>query len=191
MRTILGALMGALLVAGCADATGTAAPAASAPAPSDQASVDASPSASGSPGGSPSSSGAIGGIVHYQSDGAPATTEVKIDGGGATVSGTAVTTFRSGTHTVRLGCVTRNGDTWALGGMTEKTTVPGERAGDWSGVIVKEGSPQRIGIWLSDDPSKASDCEAWLASTDFASIGPENFDAVESGRLVPPPVPAS
>jgi len=187
MRTILGALMGALLVAGCAGATGSAAPAASVPAQSTPPSVSPSTPASASVGASPSSSGAIGGIVHYQSDGAAATTEVKIDGDGSTVSGTAVTTFRSGTHTVRLGCVTRNGDTWALGGTTEKTTVPGERAGDWSGVIVKEGSPQRIGIWLSDDPSKASDCEAWLASTDFASIGPENFDAVESGTLVPPP----
>ena len=191
MRTILGALMGALLIAGCAGATGSAAPAASAPAPSAQASVDASPSASVSLGASPSSSGAIGGIVHYQSDGAPATTEVSIDAGGSTVSGTAVTTFRAGTHTVRLGCVTQSGDTWALGGTTEKTTVPGERAGDWSAIIVKDGSPQRIGIWLSDDPSKASDCEAWLASTDFANIGPENFNAVESGALVPPPVPAS
>lgn len=191
MRTMVGALIGALLIAGCAGATGSAAPAASAPAPSAQASVDASPSASvASPDATPSSSGAIGGIVQYQSDGAPATTEVNIDAGGATVSGTAVTTFRAGTHTVRLGCFTKSGDTWALGGTTEKTTVPGERAGDWSAVIVKDGPPQRIGIWLSDDPSKASDCEAWLASTDFANIGLENFNAVESGALVPPLVPA-
>jgi hypothetical protein len=191
MRTILGAVFGTLLVAGCAGATGTVAPAASAPAPSTPASVDASPSASvGSPDATPSPSGAFGGIVHYQSDGSAATTEVNVVADGATVSGTAVTTFREGTHTVRLGCASQNGDTWALGGTTEQTTVPGERAGDWSAVIVKEGSPQRIGIWLSDDPSKASDCEAWLASTDFANIGPENFNVVESGALVPPPVPA-
>ena len=133
-----------------------------------------------------SPSGALGGIVHYQAEGAPATTEVDVVADGASVSGTAVTKFREGTHTVRLGCATRNGDTWALGGTTEQTTVPGERAGDWSAVIVKDGSPQQIGIWLSDDPSAASDCEAWLASTDFANIGPENFHPVESGALVPP-----
>ena len=187
MRTILGALMGALLVAGCAGATGSAAPAASAPAPSTQASVDASPSASvASADATPSGSGALGGTVQYRDEGAPATTEVALVSDGASVSGTAVTTLRSGTHTVRLGCASQSGDTWALGGTTEETTVPGERAGDWSAVIVREGSPQRIGIWLSDDPSKASDCEAWLATTDFATIGAENFNAVESGTLVAP-----
>ena len=102
------------------------------------------------------------------------------------MSGTAVTEFREGTHTVRLGCASRNGDTWALGGTTEETTVPGERAGDWSAVIVKDGSPQQIGIWLSAPPSEGSDCEAFLAATDFASIGLENFNPVESGTLVPP-----
>ena len=186
MRTIVGALIGTLLVAGCAGATGSPAPAASAPAPSTPASVSPSTPASASLGASPGASGAIGGTVHYQHDGAAATTEVDLVADGATVSGTAVTTFREGTHTVRLGCAARNGDTWALGGTTEKTTVPGERAGDWSAVIVKDGQPQRIGIWLSDDPSKASDCEAWLAATDFATIGAENFNAVESGALVPP-----
>ena len=184
MRTIVAALIGTLLVAGCAGATGSAAPAASAPAQS------AAASASASVGAAPSQSGAFGGTVQFKTDGAPATTELNVVADGATVSGTAVTTFREGTHTVKLGCASKNGDTWAVGGKTEQTTVHGERAGDWSAVIVKEGSPQRIGIWLSDDPSKTSDCEAWLASTDFANIGLENFNTVESGALVPPPIAA-
>ena len=138
-------------------------------------------------GTTPSPSGAFGGTVQYQFDGGPASTEVDLVADGASVSGTAVTTFRGATHTVRLGCASQNGDTWALGGTTEQTTVPGERAGDWSAVIVKDGSPQRIGIWLSAPPSEASDCEAWLASTDFATISPENFNPVESGALVAPP----
>ena len=54
--------------------------------------------------GSPSASGAIGGIVHYQIDGGPATTEIDAVADSASLSGTAVTTFRAGTHTVRLGC---------------------------------------------------------------------------------------
>ena len=175
MRRILGVLVSTLLVAGCAGATGSAAPSAS--APTSVASLGASPSASG----------AIGGSVQYQLDGAPATTQVDVVADGASVSGTAVTTFREATHTVRLGCATQNGDTWALGGTIEQTTVPGERAGDWSAVIVKEGSPQQIAIWLSGSPSDASDCKSWLAATDFANIGPENFSPVESGALVAPP----
>ena len=133
-----------------------------------------------------SPSSRLGGIVRFQSDGAPATTEINVVANGTSVSGTAVTKFGNGTHTVRLGCATRSGDTWALGGKTEQTTVPGERAGDWSAVIVKDGSPQRIGIWLSDDPSTASDCKAWLVKIEIATIGAENFNPVESGTLVPP-----
>jgi hypothetical protein len=57
-------------------------------------------------------------------------------------------------------------------------------------VIVKDGSPQEIAVWLSQDPSAASDCEAWLASFEPAQFEPGTFSAVESGTLVRPPVPA-
>jgi hypothetical protein len=130
---------------------------------------------------------ALGGKVQFQSDGRPSTTEVSLVVDGSNVSGTAVTTFGQGTtHKVHLECAARNGDTWALGGKTEETKVPGERAGDWSAVIVKDGTPQRIGIWVSDDPSNGADCDAWLAAIDVATIDAENFDPVESGALVPP-----
>ena len=123
-------------------------------------------------------------------DGAPATTKVDAVVSGASVSGTAVSELGKGTHTVQLECASRYGDTWALGGTTEQTTVPGEPAGDWSAVIVKDGSPQQIGIWLSDDKSEGIDCDGWLAAIDFATITPENFRPVESGALVAPPDPA-
>ena len=128
----------------------------------------------------------IGGKVEYQLDGAPASTEVSAVADGATVSGTAVTTFRAGTHTVQLACADRNGDTWALAGTVEETTVPGEKAGDWSVVIVRDGSPQHISIWLSADPEAVGDCDA-LASSDFSTIALDELQAVESGALVPPP----
>jgi hypothetical protein len=138
--------------------------------------------------GSPSPGGAIGGIVHYQLDGAPATTEIDAVADGASVSGTAVTTFRAGTHTVRLGCATKNGGNWVLGGTVEKSTVPGESAGPWSAVIVKDGSPQQIAIWLSAD-REASSCDAFVASLDPAKLDPAGFSPVESGVLPPPPDP--
>ena len=134
-----------------------------------------------------SPSGAFGGVVQFKDDGVPATTTVDLVVDGPTVSGTAVTQFGNGTHTVKLSCAAQNGDAWAVGGKTEQTTVHGEKAGDWSAVMVKNGSPQLIAIWLSDDPSSASDCDGWLAKIDFSSIGDENFSPVESGTLVPPP----
>ena len=103
--------------------------------------------ASGGVGGAPSAAPSptpFGGTVQLQDDGATIT-EVDAVADGASVSGTAVTTLSTGTHTVRLECATRDGDTWALGGTTEQTTVPDERAGDWSTVIVRDGSPQHIG----------------------------------------------
>lgn len=129
----------------------------------------------------------IGGVVDYQLDGAPATTRVDIAADGTSVSGTAVTTFVAGTHTVRLECAARNGDSWAVAGTSEQTDVAGERAGDWSAVIVRDGSPQQIGIWLGDAKAEGIDCAGWLASIDLSSIGASNFQAVESGALVPPP----
>jgi hypothetical protein len=128
-----------------------------------------------------------GGVVHYQLDGAPATTEVVAVADGGSLSGTAVTTLVGGTHSVRLRCATTDGDLWAVAGTTEQTTVPGERAGDWSAVIVKDGQPQHIALWLGEDPSAASDCDGWLASIDLAGMDPANFPPVESGALVPPP----
>jgi hypothetical protein len=187
MRTILGVLVIAVLIVGCGGAASTQAPAATSAAPTQGTASTSAPVATAS--AKPSSSGAFGGIVHYQLDGAPATTEIDAVADGASVSGMAVTAFRGGTHTVRLGCAARYGGTWVLGGTTEKSTVPGEAAGAWSAVTVKDGSPQQIAIWLSADRSAGSDCEAFLASTDFANIGPENFQPVESGALVPPPDP--
>ncbi|NJD29592.1 MAG: hypothetical protein FIA92_15040 [Chloroflexi bacterium] len=136
---------------------------------------------------SPSPTAAPGGVVQYQLDGAPATTQVELVADGTTVTGTAVTTFSGGTHTVRLESAAQDGDTWALTGTTEETTVPGEAAGDWSAVVVRDGSPQQIGIWLSDAKLEGSDCDGWLASIDPAEIDADNFNSVESGALVPPP----
>jgi hypothetical protein len=152
------------------------------------------PAAPGGTGGAPSaeptvspSSTPLGGTVEYRLDGASTTTEVDAVTDGASLSGTAVTTSARGTHTVALECAVRDGDAWAFGGTTEETTVPGERAGLWSAVIVKDGAPQQIGIWLSDAKSEGIDCAGWLGAIGLALIDAENFVPVESGALVPPP----
>jgi len=131
--------------------------------------------------------GAFGGTVEYKHDGLPATTEVDGLATGRTLSGTAISTMYQGIHKVRLACASQNGTTWVLGGTVEETTVSGESVGAWSAVIVKEGSPQQIAIWLSDDPSTASDCDSWLGVIDFSTVDADQFSPVESGALVPPP----
>lgn len=128
--------------------------------------------------------------VEFFLDGGSATTEITAVADGASLSGTAVTTFRAGIHTVQLECSARDGDTWALAGTIERTSVPSERAGAWSAVIVRDGSPQQIGIWLSDPKAEGVGCEGWVTGLPLADIGAENFQPVESGVLTAPPDPA-
>lgn len=172
MRTFLGVLLGALLVVGCAGATGSAAPAPSAAA-------------------SASQTGTFGGAVQFKYHGQPSTTTVDAVADGKSVSGTAVTQIGKGTHTVQLGCAAQAGDMWAVAGKTEKSDVEGGRAGDWSAVIMKLGSPAKIGIWVSEDASAASDCDAWLKVVDLPTLDLTGFETVESGTLSPPTFPAS
>jgi len=161
------------------------------PTVSPTATPTATPPASSTVGATPSPIGAFGGTVHWGDTGAaPVTTEVDAVAKGATVTGTAVSTFPQGVHTVRLGCVARDGDTWALAGKVEQSTLPGETPGFWSVVAVKDGSPQRILLWLSGDTS-LGDCPGFLASHDVVHLGQENFVPVDSGAFVPPPDPAS
>jgi len=187
MRTILGVLVIAVLIVGCRGAASTQAPAAPSAAPTQGTVSTSAPVATAS--ATPSAGGAFGGIVHYQIDGGPATTEIDAVADSASLSGTAVTTFRAGTHTVRLGCAAHDGGSWVLGGTVEKSTVPGESAGYWSAVIVKDGSPQQIAIWLSADREAGGSCDAFLASIEAAKLDPGEFSPVESGVLLPPPAP--
>ncbi len=152
----------------------------------DQGYFGGPPASSGS-GGAASASPPIGGTVTFQMDGAHATTTVDAVADGASVSGTAVSTLGSGTHTVDVECAARDGDTWAFGGTIKETTVVGEPAGAWSAVVVRDGSPQKVGIWLSDGKAAGTDCDAWLAAIGMSTIDAENFHPVESGTLVPPP----
>lgn len=148
----------------------------------------------GGPGATPSptpSPTPVGGTVQYHMDGDAATTEVKAVTDGALVSGTAVTTRGTDTHTVQLECAAVDGDAWILAGTIEKTTFAGEVAGGWSAVIVKDGTPQQVGIWFSEDKVAGVDCGGWVATIDTATIPAQMFQPVESGALMPPPVPST
>jgi hypothetical protein len=135
MRTILGVLVIAVLIVGCGGAASTQAPAATSAASTQGTASTSAPVATASAttsgafgvataSASPSASGAFGGIVHYQLDGAPATTEIDAVADGASVSGMAVTTFRGGTHTVRLGCAARYGGTCFSGARPRRARSP-------------------------------------------------------------------
>jgi hypothetical protein len=156
------------------------------PVPTATPTMSPSPTSS-APTPTPSQTGSFGGTVHFRGDGAAmGSTEVDAVASGANVTGTAVIRLREGIHTVRLGCVARDGQTWALAGTVEESTIRGEPIGAWSRIVVKDGSPQQISIWLSGDAPAGVDCAGFLATFPFADLGPENWAPVESGELVPP-----
>lgn len=133
---------------------------------------------------------APGGTVTVQLNGAPATTTVDLVADGAGVAGTAVTTFANGPHAVSLECAARDAGVWALAGTVDTSTAEPTSVGQWSAVIVREGSPQAVGIWLSDPKAAGIGCAGWLGGLELSDIGAENFQPVESGVLVPPPADA-
>jgi hypothetical protein len=165
VRTIIGVFVIAGLVVGCGGTSASPVPSASV---------------------APSSGGTFGGTVTFQVDGAPATTVVDGVGDASGASGTAVTTFGSGRHTVRVECAADDDGGWLLAGTVVETTVPGESAGAWSAVIVRDGSPPQIGIWLSADAEAGATCEDFASSVEPATIDASNFSPIESGELVPP-----
>lgn len=176
MRMTLGSLVIAALVVGCGSPVATQVPSGSA-APSTTA-------ASVAP--APSSIGEFGGTVTYQLDGSPATTAIDAVASGTGLSGTAVTTFGEGKHTVRVECADKDAGNWMLGGTVASTTVHGESAGAWSAVIVRDGSPKKIGIWLSAGPEAGATCDEFLSSIDPGEIDASLFWPIESGELIPP-----
>jgi len=182
------AILGYNLLPGRSTGVGGPPPSAN-PTVSQTATPPATPPAPSTVGATPSPTGAFGGTVHFKDNATPVTTEIDAVARGATVTGTAVSTFSRGIHTVRLGCVARDGDTWAVAGTVEQSTLPGETPGFWSVVAVKDGSPQRILLWLSGDTA-LGDCPGFLASLDIAHLGPENFVPVDSGAFVAPRDPA-
>ena len=129
-------------------------------------------------GGAPSPT-PVGGTVDYQLDGAPTTTDVDAVADGASVSGTAVTTSASEAPTpsgwsVPPGMAT----TWAVGGTTEETTVPGERAGDLVGGH-RQGrlAPADRDLALRRQGGGKSTASGWLAAIDLAPSMPRTFVA--------------
>ena len=165
MRAILGVLVIAVVLVGCGGSGASPAVSASAEA---------------------SASGAFGGTVTFQDEGAAATTKIDGTAQGGTVSGTAVTTLPSGVHTVKLACAANHDGDWVLGGTIEATTIPGETAGPWSAVIVQDGSPKTIAIWLSEALENADSCDAFVAAINPADLDQSVFSPIDSGELVLP-----
>ena len=186
MRAILGVLVSALLVAGCAGATGSAAPSASAPAPSTPALGSVRRRHRTQPhrrhqAATPSRAASCG-TVQFEDDGAPVTTQVDVvaDGGRVRYGRHDVPRrhphSRSLCHQGRRYMGRRRQDRADHGLRREgRRLVGGHRQG---------GPPCASAIWLSDTPRRPATATS-LASTDFANIGVENLARWSLGSWCP------
>ena len=115
--------------------------------------------------GSPSPSGALGGIVRYQVDGGPATTEIDAVADGASVSGTAVIGVPR-RHPHRAAGVCRPVRRY-MGprGHDREEHGPGRVCRRLAGGHRQGRLAQQIAVWLSaGTPEAGGSCDAFLAS---------------------------
>jgi hypothetical protein len=65
--------------------------------------------------------------------------------------------------------------TWMLAGVVDTSTHVGLKVGTRSAVIVRDGSPQEIGLWI-EEPPVATDCPSFV--TDIPKEAVENPGAM-------------
>jgi hypothetical protein len=110
---------------------------------------------------------------------------------GSSLSGTAAGAFNGDTFTITLQCLRQFDDqTWMFAGELTKSAVPDRPDGSWATVIVRDGSPQKAGIWLQERGT-ADDCEEFVEEApDSAVEGPEMIGDLSEGSVTLPPAPA-
>jgi len=109
---------------------------------------------------------------------------------GSTLSGTAVGSYVGEAFTIELQCLRQFDDqTWMLAGVLTESAVPGQAAGSWAAVIVRDGSPQQAGIW-TEAQATADDCAEFVRGIpDSAVEGPEMIGPIDVGSITLPPAP--
>ena len=147
-------------------------------------SAPASDGVGGAPSTTPSPS-PIGGKVEYQIDGAAATTEVTAVADGASVSGTAVTKFGGGTHTVRLACAA---GTAIPGPSPARPSRPRSQASVPATGRRSSSRTARPSTSGSGSPTTSRRVATVTTCWKLPLPDPSAFSPVESGALVPPPI---
>ncbi len=108
---------------------------------------------------------------------------------GSSLSGTAVVSDDGETlYTVELQCLRRFDDqTWMLAGAI--TPEPeGQDLTKWTAVIVRDGSPQLVGIW-GLEAATADDCEEFVSEIPDSAVTRPNIGPMLEGGITLPPAP--
>src|SRR5262245_59172141 len=90
--------------------------------------------------------------------------EIDASSDGASLSGTAAGSWDGSSDAIRLECLRQFDErTWMLAGVLTESATNDRFAGDWGAVIVRDGSPQKVGI-TTDRVSAGDSCEEYVAA---------------------------
>jgi hypothetical protein len=109
--------------------------------------------------------------------------DIEASANGATLSGTAAVSFPGGAVTMGLQCARQfDAQTWMLAGEVGESSGEGLPIGTWMAVIVRDGSPQQVGIWPASAPT--ADCAEFVSQIpDRAVEGPNQITPVKDGEI--------
>jgi len=131
---------------------------------------------------------AIGGRFTFA--GIPVVMDASSDG--SSLSGTAAGSYNGDAFTIVLQCLRQFDDeTWMFAGELTQSAVPDQPTGSWAALIVRDGSPQKAGIWI-DAQATADDCYEYVSTIpDNAVEGPEMIAPMDEGSITLPAAPAA
>lgn len=103
---------------------------------------------------------------------------------GSSLSGSAAVSYDGGDVRIRFGCARLfDATTWMLAGEIEGATPGTVDVGTRTALIVREGSPQQVGLWFEDAPP-AADCDAFVSAIPADAVeDPASLSPVTDGRI--------
>ena len=136
----------------------------------------------GSPIPSPASS-PVEGQFTFLPNGEETVVTVDATASGSDLSGTAAVDYVGGSFTIGLQCLRQFDDrTWMLAG----SIAEGQPSGMWIAIMVRDSSPQNVGIWSAEEPT-ADTCEEFVSEIpDNAVEGPEMIAPMAEGGVTLP-----
>jgi hypothetical protein len=129
----------------------------------------------------------VGGQFIFAGD-APVNIDALSDG--STLSGTVEAEWGGQPFSIGLECLRQfDAQTWMFAGVLTQSATSDRTAGDWGAVIVRDGSPQKAGVYTQPHAT-ADTCEEFAREIpNFAVDGPDMISEMDEGSIVLPPAP--
>ena len=119
--------------------------------------------------------------------GEPVTVDASSDG--SSLSGTVEGAWAGKPFSIRLECLRQfDPQTWMLAGRLTQSADANRSAGDWGALVVRDGSPQKVGVW-TEASSTGDDCTGFVYGIpdQAADEGQQFIGPMDEGSMTLPP----